>query len=130
MFFLFAVCRFMIYNLGIMEQPIMSSSPLGQRLEKISAGAPVSYLTFNKKKINLVEKMSIGRNPDCTIVVEDKAASRLHATIQKIKDAYFLKDEKSTNGTFVNGHRIPEDKFVKLKAGDELKIGNTTLVFA
>lgn len=109
----------------------MSSSPVGKHLEKISEGSPVSYLTFNKQKISLVAKMTIGRSPDCTIVIDDKLASRVHATIQKIKDAYFLKDENSTNGTFVNGHRVPGDgKFLKLNAGDKITIGTTSLVMA
>lgn len=108
----------------------MSSSPVGQHLEKIAEGAPVSYLTFNKKKISLVAKMSIGRNPDCTIVVDDKLASRLHAEIQKIKDDFFLKDNNSTNGTLLNGHRVPDGKFVKLNPGDKITIGAATLVFA
>lgn len=114
-----------------METTIMSSSPLGQHLEKIAEGAPVSYLTFNKKKINLVAKMTIGRNPDCTIVVDDKLASRVHATIQKIKDVYFVKDEDSTNGTYLNGHRIAGgDNWTRLNPGDKVTIGAATLVFA
>jgi len=108
----------------------MSSSPVGQHLEKIAEGAPVSYLTFNKKKITLIAKMTIGRNPDCTIVVDDKLASRVHAEIQKIKEDYFLKDNKSTNGTLLNGHRIPDDKYVRLNPGDKITIGAAVLVFA
>ena len=39
-------------------------------------------------------------------------------------------DEKSTNGTFLNGHRIPPDKYVKLNPGDKITIGATTLVMS
>jgi pSer/pThr/pTyr-binding forkhead associated (FHA) protein len=114
-----------------MEQTITSSCTVGQHLEKIAEGAPVSYLMFNKQKIGLVAKMTIGRNPDCTIVVDDKLASRVHATIQKIKDVYFVKDEGSTNGTFLNGHRIADgDNWTKLNPGDKITIGSSTLVLA
>ena len=97
----------MMYNLTMQDTTIVTTSPVGQHLEKIADGAQVSYLMFNKKKINLVAKMSIGRSPDCNIVVDNKLASRVHASIQKIRDVYFIKDENSTNGTFINGGAFP-----------------------
>lgn len=109
---------------------IATSSSVGKHLEKIAEGTPVSYLVFNKQKITLVAKMSIGRSFDNTIVIDNKLASRHHATIQKIKDAYFLKDEESTNGTFLNGARIPGGKWVKLNPGDRITIGSATLVMS
>ena len=112
------------------DTTIATTSPVGKHLEKVAEGAPVSYLMFNQKKISLVAKMTIGRSPECSIVIDNKLASRFHATIQKIRDAYFLKDEKSTNGTFLNGHRIPPDKYVKLNPGDKITIGATTLVMS
>lgn len=112
------------------ETTIVTQTPIGQHLEKIAEGAPVSYLTFNKKKVNLIAKMTIGRNPDCTIVIDNKLVSRIHASIQKIKDAYFLKDENSTNGTFLNGHRIPGDKYVKLNPGDQITVGSVSMIMA
>ena len=50
--------------------------------------------------------------------------------IQKIKDAYFLKDENSTNGTFLNGQKIPEGKYVRLSSGDKVTIGNMSFVIS
>ncbi len=112
------------------DTTIVTESPIGKHLEKIAEGAPVSYLTFNKKKINLVAKMSIGRSPDCHIVIDNKLVSRVHACIQKIKDDYFLKDENSTNGTFLNGHRIPQEKYVKLNPGDTITVGSVSMIMA
>ena len=62
--------------------------------------------------------------------MDNKLASRHHALIQKIKNAYFIKDEESTNGTFVNGIRIPAGKYVKLNPGDKITIGNMNLVIS
>ena len=76
------------------DTTIVTSSPVGQHLEKIADSSQVSYLMFNKKKINLVAKMTIGRSPDCNIVIDNKLASRLHASIQKIKDVFFYKGRK------------------------------------
>ena len=66
---------------------------------------------------------------DNSVVIENKLASRHHALIQKIKDDYYLKDENSTNGTLLNGKRIPADKYVKLSRGDKITIGSANLVF-
>lgn len=85
---------------------------------------------FNKQKIELVAKITIGREYDNSVVVDNKLASRHHAVIQKIKDAYFIKDENSTNGTFVNGLKIPEGKYVRLNLGDKITIGTANLVIS
>ena len=114
-----------------MQDPtIVTSSPFGQHLEKIADSSQVSYLMFNKKKINLVAKMTIGRSPDCNIVIDNKLASRLHASIQKIKDVFFIKDENSRSGTCINGRRIRSDKYVKLNPGDRITVGSVNLVLA
>ena len=78
----------------------------------------------------MVTKITIGRETDNDIVVDNKLASRHHAIIQKIKDAYFLKDENSTNGTFLNGKKIPEGKYVRLNSGDKITVGNMSLVIS
>ena len=112
------------------DTTIMSSSPVGQHLEKIADTSQVSYLMFNKKKIELVAKITVGRDTDNSVVVDNKLASRHHCVIQKIKDAYFLKDENSTNGTFLNGSRIPPDKYVRLNPGDKITVGGSTIVMS
>jgi adenylate cyclase len=61
-----------------------------------------------------------------TINLDDKTASRRHARITREGEDYFIEDLKSTNHTFVNGKEI---KKVKLKHGDRITIGFSTLVF-
>ncbi len=112
------------------DTTIISSSVLGQHLEKIAEGSQVSYLIFNKQKITLAAKITIGRESSCDVVVDNKLVSRHHAVIQKIRDAYFLRDDGSTNGTFLNGRRIPDDKYIKLNAGDKITVGTASLVMS
>jgi len=52
------------------------------------------------------ERMTIGRHPRNDIVLTHPAVSGDHAVIVTILDDSFLEDLHSTNGTFVNGHRI------------------------
>ncbi len=110
------------------DTTIVTSSPVGRHLDSLGEGKPASYLMFNQKKVELVAKITIGRDTDNDVGGDNKLASRHHAIIQKIKDTYFIKDVGSTNGTFINGIRIPNDKYVKLNPGDKISIGNMSLV--
>jgi len=119
-----------VYTISMNDETIITSSAVGKRLDSFSESDKVSYLVFNNNKVRLISKIRIGRANDNDIVVDNKLASRYHAIIQKIKDAYFLKDEGSTNGTFLNGKKIPEAKYFKLQADDKITIGNSNLVIS
>lgn len=113
------------------DETIITGSKIGQHLNRIADSEAVSYLTVNRKRIQLAATISIGRDPDANaVVIDNKLASRRHAVIQKIKDAYFIKDAGSTNGTFVNGQRIPPEKWVRLGSGDKITIGTDNLVLS
>ncbi len=111
------------------DSTIVTGSPVGQRMDKIKK-KEISYLVFGNNKVQLASKITIGRETDNNIVVDSKLASRYHCIIQQIQNQYFVKDEGSTNGTFVNGRRIPPDKYVKLNVGDTVTVGGSNLVMA
>ena len=68
---------------------------------------------------------SIGRNVNNTIYVEDDFVSANHAMLTFRGRSWFVEDQGSTNGTYVNGHRI--DRAVALSFGDELTIGRVRM---
>lgn len=68
---------------------------------------------------------SIGRNVNNTIYVEDEFASANHAMLTFRGRSWFIEDQGSTNGTYINGHRI--DRAVALSFGDELMIGRVRM---
>ncbi len=68
----------------------------------------------------------IGRATDNDIVIPDVLASRHHATLVPGPTGTEIRDERSINGTFVNGARV-ESKM--LSDGDVVTIGNVDLVF-
>jgi pSer/pThr/pTyr-binding forkhead associated (FHA) protein len=68
---------------------------------------------------------SIGRNVNNTIFVEDDFVSATHAMLTFRGRSWFLEDQGSTNGTYVNGHRI--DRPVALSFGDEVTIGRVRM---
>jgi pSer/pThr/pTyr-binding forkhead associated (FHA) protein len=68
---------------------------------------------------------SIGRNVNNTIYVEDDFVSSTHAMLTFRGRSWFVEDQGSTNGTYVNGHRI--DRPVALSFGDELTVGRVRM---
>lgn len=69
---------------------------------------------------------TLGRDPSRDIVIDwDPTVSRQHATLFLRGGQWWIRDEGSANGTFVNGQRVTEGP---LQIGDYLKLGNTQLV--
>src|SRR5712692_7060189 len=67
----------------------------------------------------------IGRSEDAHLYLpEDKFFSRHHCLLEIAPPRCFLRDLGSTNGTFVNGQRVPE---AFLRNGDRIQGGRTVL---
>lgn len=71
--------------------------------------------------------IKIGRANDNDIVIPEVLASRHHATLIPTPSGTEIHDNRSINGTFVNGQRVDS---ALLKDGDVVTIGNIDLVFA
>jgi hypothetical protein len=72
------------------------------------------------------EVTTIGSVAGNTVVLADPAVSRKHAGIRKVNGSYELADLGSTNGVYVNGHKVPKKT---LEPGDIIRVGNTEAVF-
>ncbi|MEW5811408.1 MAG: FHA domain-containing protein [Actinomycetota bacterium] len=70
--------------------------------------------------------VKIGRASDNDIVIPDVLASRHHATLVSTPAGTEIRDNRSINGTFVNGSRVDTQL---LTEGDTVTIGNVDLVF-
>lgn len=71
----------------------------------------------------------IGSKSSNEITVQDTQVSSVHALILCRKDTFLLSDEMSSNGTTVNDLELTPRNPAELNDGDEIKIGNTTLLF-
>jgi DNA-binding NtrC family response regulator len=69
---------------------------------------------------------TIGSEPPADIVVPVNAVSRVHARIAWERGGWTLRDEGSTNGTLVDGHRIEE---ARLEPGQEVRFGDAIFKF-
>ena len=77
--------------------------------------------------VSMPGAIKIGRANDNDIVIPEVLASRHHATLLPTPNGTEIHDNRSINGTFVNGARV--DSAV-LHDGDVVTIGNIDLVFA
>jgi diguanylate cyclase (GGDEF)-like protein len=69
----------------------------------------------------------LGRSEDCDLSFDDASLSRVHARVHQLMGAqFFLSDERSTNGTFVNGTRLT--RATELGDGDRIQLGTATLL--
>ena len=69
---------------------------------------------------------TIGRSPDCPVFLDDVTVSRKHAVVIERDGHWFIEDQGSLNGTFVNRQRVES---AELSDGDEIQIGKYRLTF-
>jgi len=67
--------------------------------------------------------ITIGRAPDCSIVLTDDYVSSKHTRMRKVDDTWFVEDLESTNGTWVNRKRITAP--MALTPGMSISVGRT-----
>lgn len=72
------------------------------------------------------KRISVGRNSDNDIVLDNRGVSRKHAMIEINPNNCVILDNESLNGTFVNNRRVEEEI---LHEGDTITIGKYTLLF-
>lgn len=82
----------------------------------------------NKGKLYDIQDtpLTVGREENQVIQILDQGVSRAHAEIFRLGEMCFVRDLNSTNGTYVNDVKVTEES---LKAGDEMLIGTTILIF-
>jgi thioredoxin reductase (NADPH) len=77
------------------------------------------------REVPLDERLvSIGRAPDNSIELPDDAVSAYHGVIRCTPLGFLLEDHGSSNGTFVNDHRVQSHV---LADGDAIQIGSVEL---
>jgi pSer/pThr/pTyr-binding forkhead associated (FHA) protein len=72
------------------------------------------------------QEITVGRNPDSDIFLDDVTVSRKHAVFRREGDGYAVADVGSLNGSYVNRERIDQATLV---TGDEVQIGKFRLVY-
>lgn len=111
-----------------LEDPAPEAPPSqGPRVIQSEHTGPLRLVSSDGKKDILLDKASttIGREEGDIVLGGDTAASRLHAQVVLDEEGrVFVEDLGSTNGTWVNQHRV--GRRVELHRGDWLQVGETT----
>ena len=79
---------------------------------------------FTGQEINVQRDMLVGRHQDAEILLQSTDISRKHAALLFRDDHVWVKDLKSTNGTFVNGERVEQEQEIELHDGDMLQFAS------
>ncbi|MGW0736121.1 FHA domain-containing protein [Streptomyces sp. NPDC002851] len=88
-------------------------------------GVPELVLELNGQTWTLDPSRSyaLGRDPGGDVVIDDARVSWRHATISWGGRSWVIEDHGSTNGTFVQGHRI---QHMEIGPGSAVHLGNAT----
>jgi ABC transport system ATP-binding/permease protein len=90
-----------------------------------SRPAPARPVSQTRRTPGSAASATIGRAKTNNVVVEDALASRVHAVLVSTPAGLEIRDNHSSNGTFVNGSLITS---ATLRDGDVVTIGNTDLL--
>ena len=72
------------------------------------------------------EPVYFGSSPSCAMMLTDKTVSRKHMMAELVKEQVIVRDNGSTNGTFIQGSRFKE---IAIGFGAEVKLGRTVVKF-
>ncbi len=93
---------------------------------------PIGVLTFGDGRSIIVDQpiFKIGRNPAVTDyrILDNPSISRLHAVITRENGNFYIVDDNSTCGTFVNDLRIGSEPF-QIVAGDIITLADLDMTF-
>ncbi len=71
-------------------------------------------------------RLTVGRANDCDIVVDVEGVSRVHALLVRSDGSWFIRDNNSKNGVYVNGKLLKESW---LETGDVVQMGTFLFKF-
>jgi two-component system cell cycle response regulator len=108
----------------VVQQPPPDDSPSNDCLVVIYTAEPG---LLGKRFVLDKSPTRLGRGADSQIVLEGDSVSRRHAHLERRTGAWYVVDDGSTNGTYVNEEQIAREQL--LVNGDRIKVGPSILKF-
>jgi len=109
-------------------QPVRDATQFRQVFAQPAPGKPTAWVRAQGSPTRFpieADEVWIGSGDGNHIrVAEDMTMSRNHACIQWIAGDLYLFDNRSTNGTRVNGRRMESGSRARLQAGDQIAAGH------
>lgn len=114
---------------------VVSSETFKIRLSEAQSAPPALVLLMGPAHLIgkqwLIEKaeMSIGRNPDNHIFIDDRSVSKNHARVVMENGEVYIEDLDSTNGTELSSTKLSPNQKKKLANNDQIKVGSAIFKF-
>lgn len=105
-----------------------TGSGAGRRRASLTILAPAESGVRPGTVYELAGVMTIGRDPECSIILPDSSVSGSHAVVRVLRGAWVVADNGSTNGTFVNNQAV-DGNGVWLRGGERITVGAVVLEF-
>jgi hypothetical protein len=124
----------------ILAQPYEQSHILGRRNQHTKKKVRSTVRHYSKltclngpqagREYELDQELTtVGRSSTSTLLLDDPYASRHHAEIRRVDNAYQVHDLGSKNGVIVDGRRLPEGGTAWLTEGSEVQFASTRFRF-
>jgi pSer/pThr/pTyr-binding forkhead associated (FHA) protein len=123
--FLWQVARIMLRD-AVQSAQQTQAKPRGTKARLVLLD-PAGSMLSGGTSYRVVGNMTIGRGPDCSIVIEDPSVSAVHARLEPRNHAWYVSDLGSTNGTFVNNRRVVDSAYIE--ADDIVQFGRMMFQF-
>jgi two-component system response regulator AtoC len=107
---------------GQTTEQIDREAPFGDRVLLVIDGAALQVMPLPAGGV-----LTIGRASKCDVVIDSGSVSRHHANLVVAAEVE-VEDVGSSNGTFVDGAKLPANKKVKLTIGVPFLVGAVTLM--
>ncbi len=108
-----------------MDETIYKRSKSAQKNNQEKKGS--LQLAWNNRSMPMGRTVTIGRDKNSSIVLDDPLVSRRHAIIEERMGTYYIRDLESTNSTYVNKNPLKPGEEKKLQPGSIINIGKSEL---
>ena len=104
----------------------LADTPLTVRLQDTSVPRLAVATPGRTWEVTLDGDVTVGRHPDCGIVIDSPRVSRHHAVIERRDSGFVVRDLQSGNGTWIRRERITS---APIADGDTVEVGPARMVF-
>jgi pSer/pThr/pTyr-binding forkhead associated (FHA) protein len=130
-FFVFRAVRSVTLDVAGRRRERGATRPAPAPARPSKGGKPPSHVVVHEpdgakpRTVRLSGSTQIGRAEACAIRLNDTYVSQMHARLYGENGGWFVEDLGSTNGTYLNDHRVVQP--VEVHSGDVVKVGKTVL---
>jgi pSer/pThr/pTyr-binding forkhead associated (FHA) protein len=114
--------------------PVVDESFSSRTMVGISRVVPFLKACNHERKVVQTFRLeghvwTAGRETSCAIFIDNQKFSRRQFEIRLEEHSYLIRDLGSSNGTMLNGQRLPNDKWMPIHSGDVIGVVDWCLYF-